>query len=69
MVVLDKILDSTTFEDVDEAFLFAKSMAKKEVLDNKEKEVKSTFWAAIVNILEQRLNIVQVRRGDECRHF
>lgn len=62
---IDRILDTTTYEDVDEIFLFAKSMAEKEVLDNKGREVKNTFWATILDILTQRQNIVQVRRGEE----
>ena len=53
-----------SLEDVDEAFEFAKAMAKQEVLDNKKRDTKSTFWATIVNILAQRLNIVCVRRDE-----
>jgi len=53
-----------SLEDVDEAFEFAKLMAKQEVLDNKKRDNKSTFWVSIVNILTQRLNEVYVRRDD-----
>ena len=60
-------VDSTVdvgLEGVDEALEFAKSMAKQEILDNKKNEHRSIFWATIVGVLSQKLNIVRVRRDN-----
>jgi len=55
------------FEDdieVDEVYLLAKRMAIQEEVDNHRRRVKNTFWATTVSILDQRLNIVEVRGDD-----
>lgn len=50
--------------DVEEAYSFAKEMARIEVEENLKKEYKSGFWASIVNILAQRLR----KDEDETKH-
>ena len=56
MIIRSEIKNTRLPNDVEEAYLFAKAMAKI------EKETTSTFWATIVNSLEQRL--VEVQHGE-----
>jgi len=57
MIIRSEIKNTKLPNDVEEAYLHAKAMAKIE-----KETTTSTFWATIVNSLEQRL--VEVQHGE-----